>query len=268
MRTASQSEAKRHAKPSHRIAHCMRALGKADLPPMIQVGQMRYHLVQTVKHDFYAATGLYHDHDGRRVVLKIGRTEEFAGFPLRRLGQLLCRRELRFYTKLSGIQGIPKVLGTFGRSGLVLEYIPSRTLADRTQVPDRWFDQLQELFSQIHRRDVAHVDANKTQNILVGDDGKPYLIDFQISFSLDEFGDFWLTRRLLRHLQGSDIYHILKHKRRRRPDELTRAERERSLHRSLPIRMHRLILKFYWAFRRPTLQRMRQAGRLLPEGSK
>ena len=187
---------------------------------------------------------------------------------MRWLGEFLCRRELRFYSKLSNIAEIPKILGTWGRCGFILEYVPGQTLSDCRKVPDGWFDQLQELFLRIHQRDIAHVDANKTQNILVGYDGRPHLIDFQISYSLDDFGDWWPARRLLRHLQGSDIYHILKHKRRRRPDELTRAERERSLRQSLPIRIHRLILKFYWAFRRPTLQRMRHAGRLLPEGSK
>lgn len=258
----------RHHGSSQRIAHSMRALGKADLPPAIQLEGGQYRLVQTVKHDFYAATGFYENHKGHRVVLKVSRTEEFAGFPLHLLGEFLCRREARFYSRLCDVAGIPRLLGTWGQSGLVLEYVPGQTLCACDKVPDGWFSRLQGLFEQVHLHDIAHVDANKTQNILVGDDGKPYLIDFQISYSLADFGDFWLSRRLLRHLQGSDIYHILKHKRRRRPDELTRAEREQSLRMSLPIRMHRLLLKFYWAFRRPTLQRMRQAGQLLPEGSK
>jgi hypothetical protein len=64
-----------------------------------------------------------------------------------------------------------------------------------------------------------------------------------------------------------DLYHLLKHKRRMRPDELTAQERESSQKRSVFIRLHRAITRPYFLFRRRTFKRLRESGQLLPEGS-
>ena len=64
------------------------------------------------------------------------------------------------------------------------------------------------------------------------------------------------------------MYHVLKHKRRLRPDEMSAAELERSFRKSLPLRVHRFLLKPYFGVRRRTFQRLRRTGQLLPEGSK
>jgi hypothetical protein len=251
-----------------RAAYSMRAMGKAGLPDPINVRGEEYRLVRSVKHDFFAATGFYENAMGTRVVLKISRTQEFAGVPLLWLGQWLCRREQRFYRKLQDIDNVPKVLGTVGQTGFVLEYVDGHPLSKQAPVPDGLFQELQGLLEELHRRDLAYVDTNKTQNILVGSDGRPHLIDFQISWDLEDLGDWWLNRWILSHLQIEDAYHILKHKRRLRPDEMTAAERELAERRSLPLRVHRFILKPYFKLRRRTFQRLRETGRLLPEGSK
>ena len=98
---------------------------------------------------------------------------------------------------------------------------------------------------------------NKSPNILVGDDGRPYLIDFQISGDLHEWGDTFITRWLLARLQREDHYHLLKHKRRLRPDELTAQERLAAARRSLLIRLHRVISKPYFLIRRSLFKRLR-----------
>ena len=257
----------RAARPE-RAAYCMRALGKSEFPDPILVRGVNYRLVRSVKHDFFAATGFYEDAGGERVVLKISRTEEFAGVPLLWLGRWLCRREQRFYSKLSDLKAIPKVLGEVGPTGFVLEYVAGMPLSACPSVPDGFFDELMELITQVHRRGLAYVDTNKTQNILVGRDGKPHLIDFQISFDLQDLGDWWGSRLVLRYLQQCDVYHVLKHKKRLRPDEMTGVEREQGERRGWPIRLHRLIVKPYFGLRRRTFQRLRATGRLLPEGSK
>src|SRR5688572_27509389 len=92
---------------SDRAAYSMHALGKAGLPRQFSLGERTYRLTQPVKHDFFAATGFYEDETGRRVVLKMSRTEEFAGVPLEWLGRVLCRREMRFYNKLSDLPNVP-----------------------------------------------------------------------------------------------------------------------------------------------------------------
>ncbi|HZL36853.1 MAG TPA: hypothetical protein VFC78_16150 [Tepidisphaeraceae bacterium] len=242
-----------------RIWYWMRALGRDGLPDRVEVNGVTWHLARSVKHDFVAATGFYDDAAGQRVVLKIGRTASMFGLPMAWLGKWSCRREVHFYQKLADLPNIPRVLGTVGKTGFVHEYVQGRPLCKDKPVPDGFFGQLMDLLAELHRRGIAYVDTNKPENILLGDDGRPHLIDFQIS---------WDHRPMLRHLQGSDIYHVLKHKKRLRRDELTEQELARVCRISWPIRLHRFIFKPWFYVRRRMFRHLRATGRLLPEGSK
>jgi hypothetical protein len=126
---------------------------------------------------------------------------------------------------------------------------------------------LQRLIGELHRRGIAYVDTNKTSNILLGDDGKPHLIDFQISFDLQEIGDHFFSRWLLRRFQSADRYHVLKHKVRMRRDEASDEEIAAVGRRHWLIRLHRCVADPYKKFRRRTFKRLRASGRLLPTGS-
>lgn len=252
------------------LAYALRALGRRDLPETVEVAGVSWRLTQTVKHDFYAATGFYQNDRGDRAVLKVGRVVDFAGMPLLWLGRWLCRRELRFYRKLHDLPNVPAVLGTVGQTGFLHAYVEGKPLSKTRPVPDGFFHQLKELFLELHRRGIAYVDTNKPENILQGDDGRPHLIDFQISFDGHELGGGrWLLPRLiLRRLQHEDLYHFLKHKSRLRPDELSEQEKLDAQKRSWFIRAHRLLTKPYFLIRRRTFKRLRDSGQLLPEGSK
>ncbi len=246
----------------------MRALGKADLPKTITVAGQTYQHEATIKHDFFAATAFYLDPAGRRAVLKIGRVTDFAGVSLEWLGRWLCRRELHFYRRLSDLANVPKVLGTVGRTGFVHEYVPGRPLSKGCAIPGGFFDELFELLESLRRRGIAYVDTNKPQNILLGDDGRPHLIDFQISWDSERWINKPLSRWILRKLSNEDRYHVLKHKKRLQPDKLTTTEREQSTRKSWLIRAHRFLFKPYFLIRRRTFKRLRDTGRLMPEGSK
>jgi len=250
-------------------AYSMRAIGRRGLPESISVAGSTFSLARTVKHDFWAATGFYDDPVGRRVVLKMSRTEPFVGVPLEWLGRWLCGREVRFYAALSDLPNVPPVLGRIGATGFVHAYVPARPLSRERSTPDGFFDQLVALLRELHRRDVAYVDAHKPQNILVGDDGRPHLIDFQISWDLRAgLGDWWLNRWWLRRLQREDLFHSMKLKKQFSPDEMRPAELETATRRSALIRFHRFMTKPYFRIRRTTFARWRASGWLLPEGSK
>ncbi len=250
------------------LAYSLRALGREDLPNVIQVAGKTYTREKTIKHDFFAATGFYLGPDGERVVLKMGRTHEYAGLPLIIIGRWLCRREMRFYNKLADLPNIPAVIGKVGETGFVHAYVEGEPLSKHRGVPDGFFAQLQQLIVDLHRRNIAYVDTNKPENVLQGDDGRPHLIDFQISWDLHELGNNFLNRAWLKRLQREDLYHILKHKRRLRPDELTPEELVIANHKSWFIKLHRFVTKPYFLIRRRTFKRLRDSGRLLPEGSK
>src|SRR5258707_12335587 len=89
---------------------------------------------------------------------------------------------MRFYRKLQDLPNIPRLLGTVGDTGFVHEFVAGRPLASERPVPDGFFDRLVDSLAELHRRGIAYVDTNKPENILLGDDGQPHLIDFQISW--------------------------------------------------------------------------------------
>jgi len=220
-----------------------------------------YNRVETFKHDFFAATGLYRGPTGDLAVLKVGRTNELLSIPMDWSGRFLGKREIRFYELVQDLPGVPRFIGPVGRTGLLHAFVPGHPLGRKEVVSDSFFDELFELLGELHDRGIAYVDLNKRQNILVGDDGRPYLIDFQISLRLPPgpLGRWWPLRWILQRFQHADVYHALKHKRRLRPDLLTPAEAASLERLSIWIRLHRLIARPLTQFRRRTLRRL-QAG--------
>ncbi|MGD8685915.1 MAG: hypothetical protein PVH15_04030, partial [Syntrophobacterales bacterium] len=104
---------------------------------------------------------------------------------------------------------------------------------------------LQQLIKEMHARDLAYLDLSKRQNIIVGDDDRPYLIDFQISLNLPGWWPInsWPMRTVLRLLQDMDDYHVLKHYRDCRPDLLSPEQLDLERYRPWTIRLGRRIGK-------------------------
>jgi RIO-like serine/threonine protein kinase len=246
----------------------MRALGRDELPEIIEVENRNYRREKIVKHDFFAATGFYAANDATRAVLKMGRTTTFFGIPFKWIGRRLCQRELNCYRRLADVPNVPDVLGVVAETGFLHAYVPGRPLARKDPVPDDFFAQLQSLLAELHGRNIAYVDTNKPENILLGDDGRPYLIDFQISVALDADSRNPIKRWWLHRLQRADIYHILKHKRRMRKDQLTEEEAKIVAHHGPLIHLHRIVTKPYFFVRRRLFKWLRRTGLILPEGSK
>jgi hypothetical protein len=68
----------------------------------------------------------------------------------------------------------------------------------------------------MHKLGIAYVDLHKRENIIVGDNGSPYLIDFQISFDITHPRNRCIAgmRAVFHRLCEGDIYHLAKHIRR------------------------------------------------------
>ena len=259
------------ASPSRRPTYpWLYALPSGALPPRVQCEGRSYTLIEVFKHDFFAATGLYRGPKGERVVLKLGRQTPFMTVPLRWLGEFLTRREVRMYSKLQGTPGIPRLVGVLSHAaGFLHDFVPGHPLGRDEQVSDTFFDELLAMVRDLHARHMAYVDLNKRQNVLVGDDGRPYLIDFQISLHIPRagWGRFPPLRWLLARFQHGDWYHCLKHKRRLRPDLLTDAERSEVESLSPWIRLHRVVSRPFTNMRRATLQRLKKTQTVEVAGS-
>jgi predicted Ser/Thr protein kinase len=133
----------------------------------------------------------------------------------------------------------------------------SRTVAPgEITVPDDFFERLEELVGRLHERGVAYVDLNKPDNVLVGEDGRPYLVDFQISYRCPAARWRVFGRSLFRQLATEDLYHIRKLKRKFRRDQMTAAEIERSYERSWVLSAHRKFAHPFQQVRRWVLTKL------------
>ncbi len=241
----------------------LRALGRDEPPFWVMVEGRLYTRTTIFKHDAWAATALY-EGEGGKIICKFGRAAPLLGFPMRWLGRFLAGHESRVMRRLADVELVPKECGPLEVNGVVWphamarRFVEGRTLLGDKKQDGRFFQLLEELLRQVHARRVAYVDFNKPDNILIGDDGRPYLIDFQISFALcDRWpGNSAPMRWLLRLLQDGDWYHFGKHVRRYQAEGGTVAIPP------LPwfIRLHRLIAVPFRQSRRWLLVKLRVRG--------
>ncbi len=206
-----------------------RALG-AKNPPTEIVAQSSdqyagvYRLVDVYKHDSWAATARYAN-DQNEIVCKFNRQKSIGLLPMQWLGWFLARRETILLNKLRSIDSIPDPVGPMYYNGRLQRhvtahvYVPGRPFKHDADIPDQFFHELTALIQQVHDCHVAFVDFHKCENILVGEDGRPHLIDFQIGFWRPQNRiAAWFTGGILKALQQSDQYHLLKHITRSRPN--------------------------------------------------
>ncbi|MHC4239287.1 MAG: hypothetical protein ACYSUC_05965, partial [Planctomycetota bacterium] len=162
---------------------------------------------------------------------------------------------------------IPRPLARYGKTGFIYEYIEGRPLKEQKELHPDFFNQLLELLSSIHQRNVVYLDMNKADNILLGADGKPYLIDFQISLYIGDY--FLLSKHLAEYLrqvfQWADVYHVFKHKRRLCPRFLWPHEKAVSRDVSPWIQVHRLVANPLRRLRRNLLKLLYTNGVLVRE---
>lgn len=233
------------------------ALGKSPPPAEIAVDGEAYRLESIFKHDFFAFTALYRGQQNR-VVLKIGRRASFFGLPLSWIGRIHSWHESAVFREVGDLEIVPRFRGRYGKHGLVHDYVEGHELEWGERVPDDFFERLRAGLREMHRRGMAYVDLEKPENVLVGDDGRPYLFDFQISFRLpfrrgkDLPPLSWI--RLL--LQGGDRYHLDKLQRRCRPDQMTKEQIAASKRRPLPVRVYSASTRPFIVLRRSILNRI------------
>jgi len=121
-------------------------------------------------------------------------------------------REKRAYGRLKGIKGVPTLYRTINGLALVLEAIPGKNIESKETVAklsDGFFEELRVLVENIHKRGLAHCDLKRAPNILLGDDGRPYIVDWAASISKSEFRFFPLYHLYEKFIQD-DLNAIIK----------------------------------------------------------
>ena len=169
-------------------------------------------------------------HDGRPAVLKDYRAKNALTRGV--LGPALVRREFAVLRHLDGVPGIPRAYAVVEKRALLLEFVDGRTIGKFKpgELPDAVFGRLRDTVRAMHARGVVHLDLRQKKNILVTDDGRPYLIDFGAA----------LKGRLTAALRAVDESALLKFKAKLWPHLLTDDDRS-------ALRSHRLLRRF-WIF--------------------
>lgn len=167
--------------------------------------------------------------------------------------------------RLENTGHVPRLSGAIAAHGRSLPYavahayVAGHPLSAEEQVADGFFPALQALLRRMHAEGMAYVDLHKRENIIVGDDGRPYLIDFQISLALSPrwLGSSNPCRAVLRLFQAADDYHLLKHWVNHRADQCGLTIDELTSQRPWWIRAHRSIAIPFRTLRRMLLVALR-----------
>lgn len=229
----------------------LRALGRREPPEQVLVDGQPYGLERVFKHDSWAATALYSPQlpGLLPVVCKFNRQASVFGLPLAWVGPILARREAAFLARLAPSGGVPMprgplrdTQGRFLRHAVAHDFVEGEPLSRRSVLNDGFFPALQRLLAAMHAQGVAYVDLHKMENVLLGLDGQPWLIDFQVSFALPARQPW---RSVLGPcfglLRSGDTYHLMKHWIRLKPEQCGLGPEDLDRFRPRWIRWHRRI---------------------------
>ena len=167
-----------------------------------------------LKKDVFGRVSLIHSEAGPL----IRRDAREAPIAVRWIARHLLAREARALAVLEELENIPTLVRA-DRSTLERSYVDGAPMQEGRPADIDYFHKAARVVRRMHRLGVVHNDLAKEPNFLLTTDGKPVIIDFQLS---------WFAPRrgyLFRILAREDIRHLLKHKRTYCPDHLTRREK-------------------------------------------
>jgi RIO-like serine/threonine protein kinase len=127
---------------------------------------------------------------------------------------------------VDGIAGAPSGSFRVDAYALAYRFVPGLTLrrTDKDAIGPDYFPLLERDLREMHgSARLVHLDLRNADNILVGDDGTPSLLDFQSCL-----GTRWLPPPLRRFVERIDLAAIYKHWARRSPETMG-AERTAAL---------------------------------------
>lgn len=159
--------------------------------------------IRELKRDLLGRVELVRDARGARVRRVAQGAWPGAGFVARRL----LARERRALGALEGLAGVAPLVEREPRAD-VLErgYVEGVPLCLAETLPRDFFERLEELVRALHARGVCHNDLHKEGNVLVGTDGRPALVDFQLASVHPRRGRTFEARA------REDLRHVWKHR--------------------------------------------------------
>lgn len=172
------------------------------------------------------------EEDGKRAVIK-----DFSsnGFLYRNtIGRFLIWRESKAYKRLKGLNGVPTLYRSMDGLALIIEEIPGEdleTLERKKTLSEDFFKELVSLVDDVHGRDLIHGDLKRAANILLGPDGKPYIVDWAASISKRELS-FFPFNLIYQRLVRDDLNAIIKRQLKHCPESVSLEAKTRYAYRS------------------------------------
>ncbi len=189
--------------------------------------------------------------EGKKIIVKDYASKSF--FFRFFVGIFSNRREAMIYRKLQGLRGIPEYVGLLDRYAIAVGYVPGRNASELEpgELTARFFEKLRVLIDAVHARGVVLCDLRNIKNVILGDDGEPYLIDFATAFQRGSKFNF-LKNGLYRLFYQDDLLGVAKLKRSRAPHLLTKEE-ELALEKGVFLQKQAIFIK-QWG--KPLLQKI------------
>lgn len=143
------------------------------------------------------------------------------------IGPVLTYRERCALSKLVGVKGVPQLIGRIDRYAFAMEYLPGTSLDRQIDKSpgEEFYKDLARVVDNIHSRGVAHCDLYSRGNVILGDDGQPYIVDFAACVLRGGKLNI-LMRTLFNQFVRADEKAVLRIKRRLSPGLLTKEEKQ------------------------------------------
>ncbi len=144
-------------------------------------------------------------------------------------GRRNLEREARILERLDSFEGAPRLIERVSRDAIAIERVPTRYKYLRKKIPRERLPRVLRAFERtvvsLHELRVVHLDLRQRKNVLIPDDDRVVLIDFE---SARDLGRSWFGRRILFPLLSPiDRNAVLKWKVKFTPLEATAEERAR-----------------------------------------
>lgn len=145
-------------------------------------------------------------------------------WPVRLMGRALIAWEAFIYGRLSGLSGIPMLIGRPDPYTILTTFMGGENLRETPTRPDAvYFEKMADIIEAMHAQGVIHLDLRNRRNYGYGVHGEPYLVDFASALYIPWEGTL---RKLMARL---DWLGFVKVKAKLAPELLSVRERRRYL---------------------------------------
>lgn len=148
------------------------------------------------------------------------------------IGKFLIYREAKALKRLKGTEGVPDLVSWPSPYRIVTTRVKGFTLEEygkNGRVKPEFFDRLKGLIDNLHSKGIVHCDLKRAANIMMTEDGKPFIVDFSSAIFEVEFPLF--LKAIYSRFKKDDKAAIAKYKIRFCPKEVTDLERSLYLRR-------------------------------------